>query len=148
MLQKENFVQTKLSVFLNFCLPVLHFEALSKKSQNFSGRTYGAFLKNGFYLYRGTVSGNKCLKKKANYKLNRLQAEGVRRFLKKIFGGVELFQTVRKELFCNSSEIINQLVQLPPFERKTSKLLRNHVPLGYPPVRRNNTKVEQIETSK
>ena len=77
------FCANKIFCFFKFSLPVLHFEILSKNSQNFLGRTYGAFLEHGFYLYRGTVSGNKCLKKTANYKVNRLQAEGVRRFLKK-----------------------------------------------------------------
>ena len=51
------------------------------------------------------------------------------------------------KLFCNSSEIISHLVQLPPFERVTSTLLGNKVPLriqnSYPHVHWSSKKFEQ-----
>ena len=58
------FGANKIIRFFKFLFTCFAFWSFKQKSQNFSGRTYGAFLKNGFYLYRGTVSGNKCLKKK------------------------------------------------------------------------------------
>ena len=105
MCRKESFEQTNFSVLLIFSLPVLHFETLNAESQNFSKRTCGAFLKSAFYLYRGTVLGNKCLKIKPIYILNRLQAEGLRRFVKKNSEGLSCCKQSERNFFVTALKL-------------------------------------------
>ena len=78
----------------------------AKKIKNLCIKTYRVFPKTTLYLCRRNNLGNKCLKIKSNFNLNRLQLEGVRMSVKKNRKGW-VVPNSQKETFCNSSEIIN-----------------------------------------